>query len=235
MTLNYSLLNKIENVDEEFELLVPNLGEFERRRLVSKYLRYADKAASTNLTIRMTKGRKSYSDRNRGMQYRAENIFEYRFGNLGKLQSQAEIDNIVARVFNSPQWRDSAFGQNATTLPVVRVQHMKNHRGSAWLNQITLDISTGMDKLTLLHEMAHTAGHRHHQASFRLCLISLISVDHPMLANEMKDIFKKMGLSLRIAKEKPIMTPSQWYAKYLKIQKARANNPRLQHLVRAAA
>ena len=67
---------------------------------------------------------------------------------------------------------------------------------------MTLDLITGLNKYTLLHELAHTLGHMHHGRSFRQCLLDLVGAF--MGAKEkkiLKDEFRKAKLAVGDARK----------------------------------
>ena len=120
------------------------------------------------------------------------------------------IDSDVTRIF---------FGQ-----PDIRVMS-KNKNGRGYAGQtdgtnITLNIKTGLDNYTMIHELAHCLGHMHHGRSFRQTLLKLVSRfmgTEP--AKMLKSEFKKRKLACGDAR-KP-MSFDQWLFSRNRMQQMR--------------
>lgn len=96
--------------------------------------------------------------------------------------------------------------------------------GMAYVNEnhIVLDVKTGMNQYTVLHELAHCIGHMHHGRSFRKDLLSLVArFMGRREADLLKAEFKKSKLACGNAR-KP-MTFEQWVAAKNKMKKIQKN------------
>lgn len=99
----------------------------------------------------------------------------------------------------------------------------KNGRGMAGLaygNKIVLDNKTGLNEYTLLHEMAHCAGHRHHGRSFRVCLLKLVG---QFMGRKERDTLKAEFRAARLAcgRSRSPLSYDKWLEKYEHMRKVR--------------
>ena len=97
-------------------------------------------------------------------------------------------------------WRESVDGNVLKILdatPAVVAMSNRNKTQSGFTNGRTVTLAvSGLNKYTLLHELAHCLGHMHHGRSFRQCLLKLVGVfmgaeEKKILKNE----FKRKGLA----------------------------------------
>jgi len=78
----------------------------------------------------------------------------------------------------------------------------------------------GMDAYTLLHEMAHCAGHMHHDVSFRQCILRLTSRFIGVEAAKfLKKCFKEQGLKMSV--RQGLKSPEEWLVGYQRLAAAR--------------
>ena len=85
--------------------------------------------------------------------------------------------------------------------------------GSARLDVVSLRTGLGCNKYTILHELAHTSGNRHHDLSFRVTLIELVKKFFEKNMSEcLRDTFVKNDLKMSMNTK--IKTPSEWFKSY---------------------
>ncbi len=94
------------------------------------------------------------------------------------------------------------------------------YAGMAYRSEIVLGVNNGLNIYTVLHELAHTAGHRHHGRSFRQALLKLVSrfigtKEAALLKAEFK------ALKLPCGEARKPLTYDNWIAKRERILCAR--------------
>jgi hypothetical protein len=78
-----------------------------------------------------------------------------------------------------------------------------------------------MNKWVVLHELAHTAGHMHHDVPFRQTLVKLISrFLGTEVAKELKRQFRARKVKMTVSQV--IMSPEKWLDNYNKMAALRA-------------
>ena len=180
---------------------------------IHKYLKYT----STKKRVIKT-GRTAYSDSTRGKTYKAEWKFQNKFhDSIKEFRTDKQAASYLNRVLNSKTWKDMT-NSKVVSLQVKTIGHRT--AGRAWGSHIELNKMNGMDQYTLLHEMAHCAGHMHHDVSFRQCVMKLtsrfIGTD---AAKFLKKCFQEQGLKLSVRKE--IKSPEAWLEGYQRLEAAR--------------
>ena len=82
--------------------------------------------------------------------------------------------------------------------------------------RIRLQPSCGMNKWVVLHELAHTIGHMHHDVPFRQALLKLISRFLGVeVAKELKRQFRKNKVKMTVSQT--IKSPEKWLQDYNKM------------------
>tara|TARA_R110000803_G_scaffold40261_6_gene86788 strand:+ start:1130 stop:1828 length:699 start_codon:yes stop_codon:yes gene_type:complete len=142
-------------------------------------------------------------DSERQKTYRAEWTFQSKITNP-EFASIEDAQKFAKKMYKSKTWVklwgkaiESDVGRLFAAQPKVAAMSNRNKTQSGYTNgfTVTLDLVTGLNKYTLLHELAHCLGHMHHGRSFRQCLLSLVGTF--MGANEkkiLKEEFKKAKL-----------------------------------------
>ena len=127
-------------------------------------------------------------------------------------------------------WKESLesdFTRVFSGQPQIKVMS-KSKSGRGYAGQtdgknITLDLKTGLNNYTLIHEMTHCLGHMHHGRSFRQTLLKLVS---RFMGQEsvkvLKSEFKKRKLAFGDAK-KP-MSFENWVAAKERMEEMRWKN-----------
>lgn len=178
--------------------------------VIDSYRRYCSRLESKNFNARM--GRTAFSDSRRRQLYKAEFKFIHLHGTLGRITLE-QAQEIIEDVYYSPEW--AQFGNNIRTRikPTVEVKRIR-YAGFAQHNRIVLDVTVGMNVYTLLHELAHTAGHAHHDVSFRRCLVAFVKRFDQAKGRELERIFKENGLQMKLPTEKKPQDFATWLKKY---------------------
>ena len=82
-----------------------------------------------------------------------------------------------------------------------------------------------MNKWVVLHELAHTAGHMHHDVPFRQALVKLISrFLGTEVAKELKRQFRQRKVKMTVSQN--IQSPEKWLENYNKMAAMRSKTHR---------
>lgn len=186
--------------------------------VAESYVNYLNKAAFKA----RNGGRSTYQDSTRQKTYNAENKFMRDYGRGTSFASVEEAQKFADKVFASKVWEKHKTNRVSSTSPRIEYSNkMTRFSGVAYSNRIVLG-RTGMNVYILLHELAHTNGHRHHDFSFRSCLIDLVSrfmgKEH---GTALKKCFKEAGLKMSVRSVGEVKPFAQWYATYERMEKAR--------------
>lgn len=168
--------------------------------------------------------------------YKAEWAFHETNGYGKQFESIKEVQKYVNKVTKSKTYtnlwldayesrKDRDIGAILRGTKVTISAKKRNGAGNAGLayvelNRIVLDTKTGMNEYTVLHELAHCAGHPHHGRSFRQAVAKLTSrFMGTKAAKALKAEFKERKLPYGDAR-KP-MTFDQWIASKKRMEKMR--------------
>jgi hypothetical protein len=184
--------------------------------LVDKYNAYVRKRTRQVLT-----GRVSYrKDGSQNKCYRAEWNFNARNGYGIKFDSLEEAQKYCNRIVKSKTYKQLG-GKLSFVVPKKDMGSRSRFSGMAFADgRIQLCPRDGMNQYTLLHELAHQCGARHHDVKFRQILVKLVSrfMGRDM-AKKLKGEFRDMGL--KMSQRSTIKSPQQWLADYFKMQRLR--------------
>jgi len=183
--------------------------------LIQKYINYAD---AKNRRIKT--GRTAVTDSGRSKTYKAEWKFQAKYKyEIQDFDTLKEAQRYMNRVLKSKLWAELCGGD--PKIPTLEVNGFRGRTaGRAYGWKIQLCARNGMDQYTLLHEMAHCAGHMHHDVSFRQCLLKLVSrFIGKDAAKCLKECFKEQGLKMSVGKT--IQTPEKWLQGYKRLEAAR--------------
>ena len=134
--------------------------------VIQKYVNYLQKKQRVVKT-----GRTAYNDSGRSKTYKAEWKFQRKYHDtIKEFTTDKQVIAYTKRVLKSKLWNDMTGGKQVS----VNVKTI-GHRtaGRAYGSHIEINKMNGMDQYTLLHELAHCAGHMHHDVSFRQCILKL--------------------------------------------------------------
>jgi hypothetical protein len=116
----------------------------------------------------------------------------------------AEAEKFAKKIYKSKTWSKlwkESINDNVAKIfdsnPRIVAMSNRNKKNSGFTNGRVVTLAqAGLNRYTLLHELAHCLGHMHHGRSFRQCLLKLVGVF--MGADEkaiLKNEFKRKGLA----------------------------------------
>ena len=135
-------------------------------------------------------------DSERQKTYRAEWSFQSKVINP-EFSSIEDAQKFAKKIYKSKTWiklwnksieNDVGRIFGAQPRVVAMASRKKTLSGHTDGYTVSLDLVTGLNKYTLLHELAHCLGHMHHGRSFRQCLLSLVGT---FMGAEEKKILKE--------------------------------------------
>ena len=149
-------------------------------------------------------------DTERSKTYEAEWTFQSKITNP-EFTSIKDAEKFAKKVYKSKTWSnlwaksvEEDVGRIFNNYPTVVQSKSRSKKlaGSTDGKVVSLDLISGLNVYTLLHELAHTLGHMHHGRSFRQTLLTLVG--QFMGAKEkktLKEEFKKKKLHSGDAKK----------------------------------
>jgi hypothetical protein len=189
-------------------------------RVANLYAEYVAKAKEKNMVLNM--GRTTLRDSTRQKTYNAENKFMAIHGRGVSFSTVEQAQKFADKVFASKVWEKHKTNRVSRTSPRIEYSSkMTRYSGMAYSNRIVLG-RNGMNAYILLHELAHTNGHRHHDATFRKCLVAFVT---KFMGKEqgalLKQYFKADGLKMTVPAAKTVKEFKDWYAFYKRAEVAR--------------
>jgi hypothetical protein len=165
-------------------------------------------------------GRASFQDGSKSKVYRAEWKFQAEHGSGKTFQDYSEAEKYIKKVIKSKTWSKLGGRSNVRLVEKKDYKGRSRTAGMAYTDgRLQLCPSHGLNEYTVLHELAHLCGHMHHDLSFRLCLVSLVSRfmgrDN---AKALKKAFRDGGL--KMSRRSP-MTPERWLESYFRMEDMR--------------
>ena len=186
-------------------------------------MKYADYFSKKQKAIKTGRLQNSYVDSGRNKVYKSEWATESKFPECKQSMSEKEITKFFKRVVKSKTYQTlSEKGNSNPSLEFMKtVNYNARIAGQATYGKIRLQPSCGMNKWVVLHELAHTAGHMHHDVPFRQTLVKLISRFLGVeVAKELKRQFRKNKVKMTVSQV--IMSPEKWLDNYNKMAALRA-------------
>ena len=186
-------------------------------------MKYADYFSKKQKAIKTGRLQNSYVDSGRNKVYKSEWATEAKFPECKQSMSEKEITKFFKRVVKSKTYQTlSEKGNSNPSLEFMKtVNYNARIAGQATRGKIRLQPSCGMNKWVVLHELAHTAGHMHHDVPFRQTLVKLISRFLGVeVAKELKRQFRKNKVKMTVSQV--IMSPEKWLDNYNKMAALRA-------------
>ena len=186
-------------------------------------MKYADYFSKKQKAIKTGRLQNSYVDSGRNKVYKSEWATEAKFPECKQSMSEKEITKFFKRVVKSKTYQTlSEKGNSNPSLEFMKtVNYNARIAGQATYGKIRLQPSCGMNKWVVLHELAHTAGHMHHDVPFRQTLVKLISRFLGVeVAKELKRQFRKNKVKMTVSQV--IMSPEKWLDNYNKMAALRA-------------
>lgn len=189
--------------------------------LIRKYLDYRNKREKT-----IERGRAAFKDSERSKLYKAEWAWAREM--LKKKLTCRGYDNYdearkrLKQILKSKLWTELTKLKGHSHVDLIEKKNVANAAtaGVSWGHTIQLDPTCGMNDLTLLHELAHSAGNMHHGLSFRLDHIKLVS---RFMGREHAKLLKKSyrAHGLRMNMKQKVKTPDEWLTSYNKMMEIR--------------
>ena len=201
---------------DAYQMAVGKMGH----DLAMKYADYFSKKQKQQKTGRL---QNSYVDSGKNKVYKSEWATERKFPECKQSMSEKEITKFFKRVVKSKTYQTlSEKGNSNPSLEFMKtVNYNARIAGQATYGKIRLQPSCGMNKWVVLHELAHTAGHMHHDLPFRQALVKLISRFLGVeVAKELKRQFRKNKVKMSVSQV--IMSPEKWLDNYNKMAALRA-------------
>ena len=166
---------------------------------------------------KQNKGAKS-KDSERTRTYEAEWMFQRQIQDVN-FADIAEAEKFAKKIYKSKTWQKlwrESVEDNVAKLfdsnPRIVAMSTRNKKNSGFTNGRVVTLAqAGLNRYTLLHELAHCLGHMHHGRSFRQCLLKLVGVF--MGADEkaiLKNEFKRKGLACGNARK--ALSYDKWIA-----------------------
>ena len=186
-------------------------------------MKYADYWSKKQKAIKTGRLQNSYVDSGRNKVYKSEWATEAKFPEVKKSMTEKEITKFFKRVVKSKTYQTlSEKGSSNPRLEFMKtVKYNARIAGQATYGMVRLQPSCGMTKWVVLHELAHTAGHMHHDVPFRQTLVKLISrFLGTEVAKELKRQFRARKVKMTVSQV--IMSPEKWLDNYNKMTALRA-------------
>ena len=186
-------------------------------------MKYADYFSKKQKAIKTGRLQNSYVDSGRNKVYKSEWATEAKFPEVKKSMTEKEITKFFKRVVKSKTYQTlSEKGSSNPRLEFMKtVKYNARIAGQATYGMVRLQPSCGMTKWVVLHELAHTAGHMHHDVPFRQTLVKLISrFLGTEVAKELKRQFRAHKVKMTVSQV--IMSPEKWLDNYNKMAALRA-------------
>jgi hypothetical protein len=186
-------------------------------------MKYADYFSKKQKAIKTGRLQNSYVDSGRNKVYKSEWATEAKFPEVKKSMTEKEITKFFKRVVKSKTYQTlSEKGSSNPRLEFMKtVKYNARIAGQATYGMVRLQPSCGMTKWVVLHELAHTAGHMHHDVPFRQTLVKLISrFLGTEVAKELKRQFRARKVKMTVSQV--IMSPEKWLDNYNKMAALRA-------------
>ena len=186
-------------------------------------MKYADYFSKKQKAIKTGRLQNSYVDSGRNKVYKSEWATEAKFPEVKKSMTEKEITKFFKRVVKSKTYQTlSEKGSSNPRLEFMKtVKYNARIAGQATYGMVRLQPSCGMTKWVVLHELAHTAGHMHHDVPFRQTLVKLISrFLGTEVAKELKRQFRARKVKMTVSQV--IMSPEKWLDNYNKMATLRA-------------
>jgi predicted metal-dependent hydrolase len=157
-------------------------------------------------------------DSERTRTYEAEWMFQRQINDVN-FADIAEAEKFAKKIYKSKTWQKlwrESVEDNVAKLfdsnPRIVAMSTRNKKNSGFTNGRVVTLAqAGLNRYTLLHELAHCLGHMHHGRSFRQCLLKLVGVfmgaDYKKI---LKGEFKRKGLACGNARK--ALSFDQWIA-----------------------
>jgi len=184
--------------------------------LANKYAEYYTKKTRQ---IKRNRLQNSYVDSGRNKVYQSEFATERKFPDCRESMTEKEITKYYKRIVKSKTYQSLVNNGGQSNPPLRFMKEVKYNvrvAGQASYRGVALQPSCGMNKWVVLHELAHTAGHMHHDVGFRQTLVKLISrFLGTEVAKELKRQFRSRKIKMSVSQI--IQSPEKWLDNYRKM------------------
>jgi len=191
--------------------------------LIQKYLSYKSKRERV-----VKNGRAGFKDSEQSKLYGAEHDWAVHLREAGiswrTFRSLEEAQKRTNDITKSKLWGELTSDKGHKRVTIIPKKNIKNpaYAGMCYGSTIQLDNSCGMDELTLVHELAHSAGNMHHGLTFRQDHVKLVSrFIGRDAAKLLKRTYREHGLKMNVKKK--IKTPQEWLISYEKMMTLRGD------------
>lgn len=167
-----------------------------------------------------SRGRASFQDGSKTKVYRAEWKYQADNGSGKAFQDFSDAEKYIKKVTKSKTWSKLGGSSNVRLIEKRDMGGRSRTAGVAYSDgRLKLCPTSGLNEYTVLHELAHLCGHMHHDLSFRLCLVALVSrFMGKENAKALKISFREGGL--KMSRRSP-MTPERWLNSYFRMEEMR--------------
>ena len=183
-------------------------------------MKYSDYFAKKSRQIKTGRLQNSFVDSGRNKVYKSEWATEAKFPECKQSMTEKEITKFFKRVVKSKTYQTLS-EKGCIKQPTLEFMKTVNYNariaGQATSGgRIRLQPSCGMNKWVVLHELAHSIGHMHHDVPFRQALLKLISRFLGVeVAKELKRQFRKNKVKMTVSQT--IKSPEKWLQDYNKM------------------
>ena len=203
---------------DAYQLALPKMGH----DLANKYAEYYSKKTRQ---IKRNSLQNSGVDSGRNKVYQSEFATERKFPDCRESITEKEITKYYKRIVKSKTYQTLASEGRGQSNPPLRIMKQVKYNvrvaGQASYRGVALQPSCGMNKWVVLHELAHTAGHMHHDVGFRQTLVKLISrFLGTEVAKELKRQFRSSKIKMTVSQT--IQSPGKWLENYRKMAAMRS-------------
>lgn len=194
---------------------------------IDAYIRYVKKIKQHNALVSI--GKLTINDSQTERVYSAEYKFEQEF-DVGVFENEQSIQKFTKKVLESDTWKqiqfNNLFAEYSIKTPKIRVVCKKTPKGivaHAYHDGLIVLNTTpeGMNKFTLLHELAHQAGYMHHDWGFVHAFVVLVE---EFMGKKEGQRFKEILTGRKVkfsAKRKTPKFPTEWIGYYRRANHAR--------------
>jgi hypothetical protein len=192
--------------------------------------KYANYYAKKSRAIRTGRLQASGVDSGRNKVYQSEFALQRKYPDSSEIISEKDCQKYFNRIVKSKTYQSLVTGSRGQSNPQLRFMKASSSprvAGQASWNGVALRPMIGTNKYTILHELAHTAGHMHHDVSFRVTLVKLVSrFLGVQMAKDLKKEFRSRKLKMSVSQN--IMSPLKWLEGYNRMAAMRDKN----HLIK---
>ena len=178
--------------------------------------KYANYYAKKSRAIRTGRLQASGTDSGRSKVYQSEFALQRKYPDSSEMISEKECQKYFKRIVKSKTYQSLVTGSRGMSDPQLRFMKASSNprvAGQASYYGVALRPGIGTNKYVILHELAHTAGHMHHDVGFRQTLVKLVSrFLGTQMAKDLKKEFRSRKLKMSVSQN--IMSPLKWLEGY---------------------